>query len=52
MTKLKFKLSDKLKVPIAYFVISNYAANKIEVTDSNIVFSFDPRSLGLMSKSV
>jgi hypothetical protein len=49
MSRLQFTLPDRLSAPITYFVISNFAANKIEVTDKNLVIQFDPRSLGLMS---
>ena len=52
MHKLQFKLPDSLYIPVTYFVISNYMADKITINQKNIVFSFDPRSLGLMSKQV
>lgn len=52
MSKLKFSLPDKLYLPVTYFVISNYVANQIQITANNIVISYDPRSLGLMSKKV
>lgn len=52
LAKLNFKLPDRLYVPITYFVISNFVANKIKVNEKSIHFEFDPRSLGLMSPKV
>lgn len=52
MSKLKFNLPDKLYLPVTHFVMSNYVANQIKVTETNVVISYDPRSLGLMSKKV
>jgi len=31
MDKLQFKLPERLYIPITYFVISNFVANKIEI---------------------
>lgn len=50
MEKLQFKLPKRLITPTAFFLASNYLANKITVNDKNLVFSFDPKALGLMSK--
>jgi len=52
MSKLQFNLPDRLIIPITYFVVSNFMANKIQITNNHVIIEFDPRSLGLMSHRV
>lgn len=52
MKKVDFKLPAKLYVPVTNFVISNYMANTIKVTQTGLTYEYDPRSLGLLSEKV
>jgi len=52
MERLGFRLPERLMAPTTMFAFTNIFASKIEVKDKNVVYQFDPRSLGIMSDEV
>jgi hypothetical protein len=43
MERLEIRLPEKLMLPVTLFYLANTLSTNITVTDSNILFEFDPR---------
>ena len=52
MDKMGFKLANRLLTPITFFAICNTFAQEIEVLQSDLVFHFDPRAIGMIPENI